>query len=140
MKEFKFTINGNLYKVDVLETEGNLTKIEVNGVFYNVELHREAPKASPVRVTSLKQKRSVSDSPAGKSNAPSFKVKAPLPGIIIQVLVKVGEEVTAGQTLCTLETMKMENAIKTEKGGKITAVKVSPGQSVNQEEVLVEIN
>ena len=41
MKEYKFTINGNLYKVDVLDTEGNLTKIEVNGTAYNVELIRE---------------------------------------------------------------------------------------------------
>ena len=56
-----------------------------------------------------------------------------------QVLVKPGDEVTKGQTLCTLETMKMENAIKAESPGVVASVKITPGQTVNQDEVLVEL-
>jgi biotin carboxyl carrier protein len=48
--------------------------------------------------------------------------------------------VKAGQTLCTLETMKMENAIKAEKDGKVTAVNVSPAQTVIQDEALIVMN
>ncbi len=68
MKEYKFTINGNLYKVDVLDTEGNLTKIEVNGTAYNVELIREPPKLKPLQVptTRIKTGDAGSSSPAGK--------------------------------------------------------------------------
>jgi len=140
MKEYKFTINGNLYKVDVLDTEGNLTKIEVNGTAYNVELIRE-PKLKPVQVPAsrIKTGDAVSSSPAGKAGGPAVQVKAPLPGIIVQVLVKPGDEVTKGQSLCTLETMKMENAIKAENPGTVTSVKIAPGQTVNQDEVLVEL-
>jgi len=140
MKEYKFTINGNLYKVDVLDTEGNLTKIEVNGTAYNVELIRE-PKLKPVQVPAsrIKTGDAGSSSPAGKGDGPAVQVKAPLPGIIVQVLVKPGDEVTKGQSLCTLETMKMENAIKAENPGTVTSVKIAPGQTVNQDEVLVEL-
>jgi glutaconyl-CoA/methylmalonyl-CoA decarboxylase subunit gamma len=140
MKEYKFTINGNLYKVDVLDTEGNLTKIEVNGTAYNVELIREPPKLKPVQVPAARAKTgdAGSSSPAGKGGA-AVQVKAPLPGIIVQVLVKAGDEVTAGQSLCTLETMKMENAIKSEAPGIVASVRITPGQTVNQDEVLVEL-
>jgi biotin carboxyl carrier protein len=140
MKEYKFTINGNLYKVDVLDTEGNLTKIEVNGTAYNVELIREPPKLKPVQVpiARIKTGDAGSSSPAGK-DGPVVQVRAPLPGIIVQVLVKSGDEVTKGQSLCTLETMKMENAIKAENPGTVVSVKITPGQTVNQDEVMVEL-
>jgi biotin carboxyl carrier protein len=140
MKEYKFTINGNLYKVDVLDTEGNLTKIEVNGTAYNVELIRE-PKLKPVQLPTAHSKPRDVGSPAqaGKSDGPAVQVKAPLPGIIVQVLVKPGDEVVKGQSLCTLETMKMENAIKAENPGTVATVKITPGQTVNQDEVLVEL-
>ena len=49
MKNFKFTINGNQYDVDVLAIEGSTATIEVNGTTYNVELHQEVPKARPVQ-------------------------------------------------------------------------------------------
>jgi glutaconyl-CoA/methylmalonyl-CoA decarboxylase subunit gamma len=140
MKEYKFTINGNLYKVDVLDTEGNLTKIEVNGTAYNVELIREPPKLKPVQIPTARIKTgdAGSSSQAGK-DGPVVQVRAPLPGIIVQVLVKPGDEVTKGQSLCTLETMKMENAIKAENPGKVVSVKITPGQTVNQDEVMVEL-
>ena len=141
MKEYKFTINGNPYKVNVLDTEGNLTKIEVNGTAYNVELIREPPKLKPLQVPTARIKTgdAGSSSPAGKGGGPAVQVKAPLPGIIVQVLVKPGDEVTKGQSLCTLETMKMENAIKAENPGTVASVKITPGQTVNQDEVLVEL-
>jgi glutaconyl-CoA/methylmalonyl-CoA decarboxylase subunit gamma len=141
MKEYKFTINGNLYKVDVLDTEGNLTKIEVNGTTYSVELIREPPKLKPIQSppSRLKTGGNGSSSPAVKGDGPVVQVKAPLPGIIVQVLVKPGDEITKGQSLCTLETMKMENAIKAETPGIIASVRITPGQTVNQDEVLVEL-
>jgi biotin carboxyl carrier protein len=140
MKEYKFTINGNLYKVDVLDTEGNLTKIEVNGTAYNVELIREPPKLKPVQVPSARIKTGDAGSSSQASkDGPVVQVRAPLPGIIVQVLVKPGDEVTKGQSLCTLETMKMENAIKAENPGTVVSVKITPGQTVNQDEVLVEL-
>jgi biotin carboxyl carrier protein len=142
MKNYKFRINGNQYEVEVLEIEGNLAKIEVNGTVYDVEMQREVPKAkSVVPPSPVQQPKQVKESkPAsGSESGKASEVRAPLPGVIIQVLVRPGDEVKPGQTVCTLETMKMENAIKAENGGKVTSVNISAGQSVLQDEVLLLI-
>lgn len=141
MKNYKFRINGNQYEVEVLEVEGTMAKIEVNGTVYDVEMQREIP--GPLTVTpAVKPTQAVKEKAAStdKNTAGTVDVRAPLPGVIMRVLVRQGDEVNAGQTLCTLETMKMENEIKTEKGGRINAVNITPGQSVLQDEVLIIIN
>ncbi len=143
MKSFKFLINGNQYEVDVLDVDGNMAKIEVNGTVYDVEMQREIPKIKTA-VTPPPQAREVKEAkPAAEKSAGTGQdeeVRAPLPGVILQVMVRPGDDVSAGQTLCTLETMKMENAIKTEKTGKVASVNIAPGQSVLQDEVLIVIN
>jgi len=141
MKNYKFRINGNQYEVEVLEVEGSMAKIEVNGTVYDVEMQHEIPK--PVTVTPPVQKTRIvkeTKPAADRGTARAVEVRAPLPGVIIRVFVRQGDEVNVGQTLCTLETMKMENAIKTEKGGRVTAVNITPGQSVLQDELLIVIN
>lgn len=145
MKNYKFTINGNTYEVDILDIDGNIAKIEVNGTHYDVELHRDAPAKPKARVIKAPVAEKVSSasaapSPAPQGNGPLTQIKAPLPGVIIQVLVRPGDAVKADQTVCTLETMKMENAIKADKSGIVTAVKIIPQQSVLQDEVLIEMN
>ncbi|MCB8965643.1 MAG: biotin/lipoyl-binding protein [Ardenticatenaceae bacterium] len=67
------------------------------------------------------------------------RVKAPIPGLVTQVLVQAGETVMAGQPLLVLEAMKMENEIRSPRGGVVTAVHVSTNQSVLRDEVLAEI-
>ena len=142
MKNYRYTINGNQYEVEVHEIEGNIARIEVNGTTYSVELHQEVPKFKVVPVASAPRavKETAKPAPAKTGGGSLSVVKAPLPGVILQVLVRPGDEVKAGQTLCTLETMKMENAIKADSAGTVASVKVSPGQSVLQDELLIEIN
>ncbi len=139
MKNYKFTVNGNKYEVEILDIDGSMATIEVNGTTYNVEIHHEVPKLKPIQpvTTQRSVKAAVPVSPVGEKGV---TVKAPLPGVIIQVHVRPGDEVKAGQTLCTLETMKMENAIKSETSGKVSRVNISQGQSVLQDEVLIELN
>lgn len=132
MKEYKYKINGNLYKVTVGDIEENNVRVEVNGTPYTVELEKKAsPKIRPVV-------RTASTSPAtpplavtrptlvgGKSG-----LKSPLPGVILEIKVKEGDMVKRGQTLIILEAMKMENDIKADRDGKVTAIKVSKGESI----------
>ena len=66
-------------------------------------------------------------------------VKAPLPGTILELKTKVGDEVKVGDILLVMEAMKMENNIKSDKAGKITSVKINNGDSVLEGDVLVEI-
>ena len=66
-------------------------------------------------------------------------IKAPLPGVITEICVNVGDEVNAGDTVLVLEAMKMANNIEAEKAGKITAICVKPGQTVMEDDALVVI-
>ena len=119
MKEFTFKINGAEYKCAVEEIEAGKTNITVNGNVYTVET--EAPAA-----------------PAPKpAPAAGVQVKSPLPGSIIKVLVSEGQAVKKGDTLLTLESMKMENPVLAEQDGTVKQVAVTPGQNVMQDDLLI---
>ena len=64
------------------------------------------------------------------SEAGADAVKSPLPGVVNDILVKIGDTVNVGQTVLILEAMKMENNINAIKSGKVTAIKVNKGDSV----------
>jgi glutaconyl-CoA/methylmalonyl-CoA decarboxylase subunit gamma len=142
MKKFKFTIHGNDYNVEILNVEDNLAKVELNGTLYDVELHREVKVSKTptiVRPESPKptpKEQRIQKVPSTTTNA---AVKAPLPGTILQVLVQPGDRVVIGQKLLTMEAMKMENNVLSEKDGRVRAVHVKQGDTVLQNDVLAEI-
>lgn len=137
MKKFKFNIGGNEYNVEIISFEDNLAEIEVNGTQYFVELEQEVktPKTPKlVRATAPPPKDVKPLASSGVS-----KIKAPLPGTILQVLVGVGDQVQKEQKLLVMEAMKMENNILAEKGGTVKTIKVSVNDTVLQGDVLIEI-
>jgi glutaconyl-CoA/methylmalonyl-CoA decarboxylase subunit gamma len=141
MKNYKFKIGGNNYEVDILTTEGNTIELEVNGTPYTVELQKELKTTkTPVLVRSNVPQPTRSESKIKKNiSSSATPVKSPLPGIILNVLVKEGDEVKVGQKLVSMEAMKMENHVLAEKEGKVTSVKVKTGDSVLQNDTLLEI-
>jgi biotin carboxyl carrier protein len=139
MKKFSFTINGNEYEVEIKKFENKKARVEVNGTCYNVELNEEKlTTKTPILVRSS-IKRPKDSHKIQKSESATFIVKAPLPGNIMQIFVKVGDEVKKDDPLLLYEAMKMENKILCEKDGVITSVKVNPGDNVLQDDVLLEI-
>lgn len=144
MKKFNFTIRGNKYDVELHNIEDNIAEVEVNGSRYEVEIHKEiktskTPKLVRARAVPSQESGATIQSskpvPAPSGNG----VNAPLPGTILEVKVKVGDEVKVGDTLLIMEAMKMENNIKTNKAGKISDLKVNVGDSVLEGDLLVEI-
>ena len=142
MKEFSFKINGAEYKCAVEELEGGKTQVTVNGKVYGVETEAPAkpvaaPKAAPAA------KSAAAPAAAPKAEAPKaapaggVQVKSPLPGSVIKVLVSEGQAVKKGDTLLTLESMKMENAIMAETDGTVKQIAVTPGQNVMQDDLLI---
>ncbi|MDH6264958.1 propionyl-CoA carboxylase alpha chain [Rhizobium sp. SG_E_25_P2] len=76
--------------------------------------------------------------PVKKAADTSKQLLCPMPGVITQVLVKDGDTVEAGQSLATVEAMKMENVLKAERRAVVKAVKASVGQSLAVDEVIME--
>ena len=139
MKEFKFKIDGKEYKTSVTELEGGITEVTVNGKAYKVEMeHKAAAKVAAPKPAAAKEAptapKAAAEAPAGGK-----KVVSPLPGSIIKVLVAEGQAVKKGDTLLTLESMKMENTVAAECDGTVTKVAVTAGQTVMQDDLLVVI-
>ena len=130
MKEYKYTINGNVYNVVIGDIEDNIAHVEVNGTHYNVEMEKKQKAAAPIARPRPAAAPAAAAKPAAKPAASKGGVKSPLPGVILDIKVKEGDEVKKGQTIIILEAMKMENSINADRDGKIAAIKVSKGESV----------
>lgn len=148
MKNYKFTINGNKYSVEVGDLENNAVNVEVNGTPYNVEMDMEIKqpvKVKPVVKVSANTNKAaapaaatanVKSAPAA-ATASGATLKSPLPGTILDIFCKEGDAVKAGQRLFLLEAMKMENNIDAEKDGVIKEVRVHRSDSVMEGDILV---
>ncbi len=138
MKSFKFKVHDNNYKVNLLSHEGSHIQLEVNGTKYDVKLKEDIKTTKTPTLVRSASKRPVEPLKVNPSSKKT-KILAPIPGSIMAVDVKVGDSVKVGDRLVQLEAMKMENNITSEKAGKITAVLVSEGQKVLQNEVMIEL-
>lgn len=140
MKEFKYTINGNKYEVTIGNIEGRNVELTVNGEPYTVQMEPNEVKKERVKVSAPKPAdKPVSAPQQGAPAASGDALKAPLPGVIKNICVAVGDTVSEGQTLVVLEAMKMENNLDAEKAGTVTAIHVEVGQNVMENTPLVTI-
>ncbi len=137
MKKFKFKIQGNNYDVEINEVEGNTASVEVNGTCYKVELQQDV---KTTKTPTLKRSAVKTDKDMPKLGSATFKVNCPLPGTIISVLVTEGTEVKIGDALVIYEAMKMENKVLAEKKGIVKNIQVKAGESILQEQLLLEIH
>ena len=136
-KGFNFTIGGQKYETTVKEIEPNVAEVVVNGTSFIVEFQKnESKKVKAARVAA--PTAAPSAAPAAKP-AGAATVKSPLPGSIVKVMVKPGDSVKKGDTLLTMESMKMENVVASEYTGTVKNVLVAAGQNVMQDDKLVEI-
>ena len=143
MKEYKYKINGNTYKVAVGDIDNNVAQVEVNGIPYKVEI--DAPQ-KPVTIVNAPRPAAAPRSESGAkviakpaATGSGHQVKAPLPGTVLSVAVKVGDTVKASDTVLVLEAMKMENAIHAGRDGKVASISVSPGDAVLEGALLITL-
>lgn len=143
MKQYNFKINGNEYNVTINSVEGNVADVTVVAN-YKVELGngtapisvqpaqtaapavQSAPAAAPAQASAPAPAPAAAPAASGAGKP----VTSPLPGVIVEISVKVGDSVKAGQQVAVLEAMKMENAIEADHAGTVTAVHVNKGDSV----------
>lgn len=136
------TVNGRPFTIEVTDDGAVL----VDGIAYDIALEGETATVSgepcTVQVTGL------ATTPVAAVAAPAAPavaaagagaVLAIMPGKIIRVLVEVGQQVQDGQPVCVLEAMKMENELHAHQSGAVQAVHVKPGDDVEKDQVLVEI-
>ncbi len=137
------TVDGRAYTVEVTE-EG---RVLVDGIAHDVALEGETAtvdaESYDVQAIGLALAAAtplpVAASAPISAEAGAGAVLAIMPGKIIRVLVEVGQQIEEGQPVCVLEAMKMENELHARQGGTVKAVYVKPGDDVEKDQVLVEI-
>jgi glutaconyl-CoA/methylmalonyl-CoA decarboxylase subunit gamma len=145
MKKFKFTINGNQYDAEIANIEDNNAEVIINGVKYNVEVQINMQAAKTPKLVRSVSVPSTDIHPAvAKTRSPSApkgggNIQSPLPGVILDILVKVGDTVKIGQRLLVLEAMKMENNIESDKAGQIISITKQKGDPVMEGDILIVI-
>lgn len=142
MNTFKYTIEGKEYDVEIMDinNENGVAHVKVNDEVFEVGLEKtaEPKKQKPVLGTPTNANED-EEAPTNTNVNTANAVKAPLPGTITGINVKVGDAVNEGDTLVVLEAMKMANNIEAERSGHISAICVKVGQSVMEDEPLVVI-
>lgn len=131
IKKFNVKVNGNSYEVEVEEIKdgSQVSRLAVQRPAMQAAAPAPAPSAPPVS--------------APKTAAPAASgagsVTSPMPGTILDIMVKEGDIVKAGQVCVILEAMKMENELPAPCDGTVKSVNVTKGASVNTSDVLVVI-
>ena len=148
MNKFEYKVQGVDYEVEIEEMEGNVAKVSVNGIPFEVELKQPINPAKAItrpKVVAPAPAAAAPAAPVARPAAPAAPagagspVKAPLPGTISSVNVKVGDKVNVGDTVVVLEAMKMQNNIEAEYAGTVTSIVVNPGDSVMEGAALITI-
>jgi len=155
--KYKIAIGNNKFEVEVGKIENGRAQVSVNGESYDVMIenfaevapHPKAPQREPApAVTPAAPKTPVSTptltpikapSPAPAAVEEDSIVKAPIPGLIMDIKVKVGDKVLAGQTVATMEAMKMENNLISNLDGTVKEIPVQKGMEVATGDVIMII-
>ena len=138
MNKYQYKVQGVDYDVEIVDVEGNIAKVNVNGISFEVEMKRPinpATKPHKPKVAAPVADKPKAEAPAGAG----IKVTAPLPGTITDIKVKVGDTVKDGDTVIILEAMKMQNNIEAECSGTVTSVLVNKGDTVMEGDALITI-
>ena len=146
MKVYKYKINGSPYRVVVQKSDQESVELEVNGTPYVVEI--EQKKKKPVSTIQRHVSSSSSSQPVEAAKptvtrsavaAGSIVVNSPLPGVVLEIKVKVGDAVKKGDTIMVLEAMKMENHTQASSDGTVSKISVEKGASVLEGAELIVI-
>ena len=128
MKNYRITVNGNTYDVQVEELNGAVAT-KAPTVTQATPVATPAPVAAPA----------AAPAPANTGSEGSAKVTSPMPGNILDIKVNVRDKVEANQCVVVLEAMKMENEIVTPSAGTVASVNVTKGQTVASGDVLITV-
>jgi biotin carboxyl carrier protein len=128
VKKYTITVNGTAYEVEVEDMGGAVASAP----------KAAAPKAAPAPAAAPAPKAAAAPAPAAKPVAAgAATISAPMPGKVLEVKVKAGDAVKAGDVLMILEAMKMQNEIMAPADGTISDVRVSAGQTVGTGDVMI---
>ena len=145
-RKYRIGIEGRTFEVEVGDLGDSPVRVVVDGQEYQVDLPGRASAPAVSTPSNAAPPAPIAGPPptaagpaAGAPVRSAGGVTAMMPGRIISVEVKAGDEVKRGDTVCVIESMKMEQAIASPRDGRVASVPVSAGDSVQRGQTLVEL-
>jgi biotin carboxyl carrier protein len=138
MSNYRLKIQGKTFDVDLTSMNSGTATVRVGQNTYEVEIEGGTPaRVAPMRPPSAMkpEQTKLPASSTGNGN----DIRAPMPGLILDIMVKQGDSVSAKQAVLKMETMKMENEIRSPRDGVVASVLVNLRQDVDQGQVLVTL-
>ena len=136
MKKLRVRIESQWYLVEVGDLGNDDVEVIIDDQKFSVNLRKDVTSELTSSVSEPPQNH-LGTSSATKSNS-NKSFKTPMPGSVIDILVKVGDKIVAGQEICILESMKMQQTLKSDFEGIITEIVVSSGDQVLDGEELIK--
>lgn len=138
--KYKVKIHDKLFEVEIENIDQRPIIATVDGYTYEVypveeKIEEPQKRGTNVGTVSTQPARTVSKTVAANS---LNTVKSPIPGVVISIEVKVGQEVQEGEPLCVIEAMKMKNTIRSPRRGVIKFIPIQAGKHIRHNEVLIE--
>lgn len=133
---YQLTVDGRTYQIEIGDLDASPILVRVDGQVYTVEAAAGQVSASPASAVPAVT-APAAGGPVAAAPASGQKMIAPMPGTILQMMVKPGDTVAFGDQVGVLEAMKMKSVLRAEQAGTVAEVRVSAGQSVAHGDVLV---
>ncbi len=139
-KRVRVRIRERWYNVEVQDTTASPIEVVVDGETFLVETDGVRPIKSPSRPSPTRP-RAEKEAPAAPSPTASDDrvLRSPMPGKILSITVQAGDNVVSGDEVCVIEAMKMHQSIRVSRSGRVTKIYIQPGQQVNTNDPLVEM-
>lgn len=145
MRIYELTVSDKAYNVKVKSFSSHQAELEVNGKLIKVDVKAIGddlvgkPVARPIAPAGGSPARAAPVSSSKMPVAGAGAITAPIPGAILEIFVKEGQEIKAGQPVLKMEAMKMENVIQSHLDGTILSISVHPKDAVSQGQELMTI-
>ncbi len=149
LDERHVSINGKIMEVDFEPVSGQpVYSMLIDGRSYEAYVTQNEDewqvlllgRQYPAKVEDERERRLKSQAGGSGGASGEFQLKAPMPGLVVAVPVSDGQLVEKGQVLVILESMKMQNELKALRAGKVGRIKVKPGESVEQKQLLLSVS
>ena len=139
MPRLRFRVNGQWYSVQVGDIYQSPVEVRVDNEVYLVELEAATDTPKVERLSPRPERKEDQAGLRGIIQGNDKVVRSPLPGRVVSVALKKGQQVEAGDEICVLESMKMEQSVRMAQRGVVKAIKVKSSQNVNAGAPLLEM-
>jgi biotin carboxyl carrier protein len=144
----QISVNGKIYKIDFESVSGQpVYSLIVDGKSHESYVAQEDDnwqvllrgRLYPVSVEDERERRLRAAAGGGVAETGEFHLKAPMPGLVVAIPVEEGQQIKKGQVLIILESMKMQNELKSPREGTVHRLRVKAGESVEQRQTLLSV-